>query len=53
MPVDWPQVRAGLDPKKFTVGTAPTLLRKNPPWKEYAKSAKPFRQAIEQLLKTK
>jgi bifunctional non-homologous end joining protein LigD len=53
MPVDWPQVRAGLDPRKFTVRTAPPLLRKNRPWKEYAESAKPFRQAIERLLKTK
>ena len=53
MPVDWPQVRAGLDPSKFTVRTAPPLLRKNRPWKGYAKSAKPFRQAIERLLKTK
>jgi bifunctional non-homologous end joining protein LigD len=53
MPVDWPQVGAGLDPKKFTVRTAPALLRKNRPWKDYANSAKPLRQAIEQLLKTK
>jgi bifunctional non-homologous end joining protein LigD len=53
MPVDWPQVRAGLDPKKFTVRTAPALLRKNRPWKDYARSAKPLRQAIEQLLKTR
>jgi len=53
MPVDWPQVRAGLDPKAFTVRTAPALLRKNRPWKDYAKSAKPLRQAIEQLLEKK
>jgi bifunctional non-homologous end joining protein LigD len=53
MPVDWPQVRAGLDPKKFTVRTTPALFRKNRPWKDYAKSAKPLRQAIEQLLKTR
>jgi len=53
MPVDWPQVRAGLNPKEFTVRTAPALLRKNRPWKQYAKSAKPLRQAIAQLLKTK
>jgi bifunctional non-homologous end joining protein LigD len=53
MPIDWRQVRAGLDPKKFTVRTVPALLRKNRPWKDYAKSAKPLRQAIEQLLKTK
>ena len=53
MPVDWPQVRAGLDPKAFTVRTAPALLRKNRPWKDYATSAKPLRQAIDQLLEKK
>jgi hypothetical protein len=35
------------------VRTVPALLRKNRPWKDYAKSAKPLRQAIELLLKTK
>jgi bifunctional non-homologous end joining protein LigD len=53
MPVDWPQLRAGLDPKQFTVCSAPALLRKNRPWKDYAKSARPLRHAIEQLLKTR
>jgi bifunctional non-homologous end joining protein LigD len=53
MPVDWSQVRAGLDPKKFTVRMTPALFRKTRPWKDYAKSAKPLRQAIERLLKTK
>ena len=53
MPVDWPQLRAGFAPKKFSVRTAPALLRKNRPWKDYARSAKPLRQAIERLLKTK
>lgn len=52
MPLDWPQVRAGLDPKKFTMRTAPALLRKNRPWKDYAGSAKPLRQAIELLLQS-
>jgi bifunctional non-homologous end joining protein LigD len=51
MPVDWPHVREGLDPRKFTVRTAPLLLRQKRPWKEYAGSAKPLRQAIERLLK--
>jgi bifunctional non-homologous end joining protein LigD len=53
MPVDWPQLRVGLDPTQFTVRSAPALLRKNRPWKDYPKSAKPLRQAIEQLLKTR
>jgi bifunctional non-homologous end joining protein LigD len=52
MPVDWPQVRRGLDPKKYTVITAPALLRKNRPWREYAGSARPLRHAIAQLLKS-
>jgi bifunctional non-homologous end joining protein LigD len=53
MPVDWPHVRAGLDPKIFTVRMAPALLQKNRPWSDYAKSAKPLRQAIRQLLKSR
>jgi bifunctional non-homologous end joining protein LigD len=28
MPLDWTQVRAGLDPKRFTVRTTPALLAK-------------------------
>ncbi len=52
MPLDWAQVRSGLDPLKFTVRTAPLLLRKNRPWKDYAESAVPLRRAIERLLKT-
>jgi bifunctional non-homologous end joining protein LigD len=52
MPLSWPQVRGGLDPKRFTVRTAPALLRRNQPWKDYTRSAKPLRRAIEQLRKT-
>ena len=26
MPLNWPQVKAGLDPKRFTVRTSPALL---------------------------
>jgi bifunctional non-homologous end joining protein LigD len=53
MPINWPQVKAGLDPRKFTVRTAPALLRKNKPWADYAKAAKPLRAAIERLIKAK
>ena len=52
MPIEWTQVKAGLDPMKFTVRTAPALLRRNKPWKDYAKSAKPLRAAIEKLVKS-
>ena len=53
MPVDWPQLRAGLDPKRFTVRIGAAAAAQDRPWKDYAKSAKPLRQAIEQLLKTR
>lgn len=52
MPIEWTQVKAGLDPTKFTVRTAPALLKRNKPWKNYAKSAKPLRAAIEKLVKS-
>jgi bifunctional non-homologous end joining protein LigD len=52
MPLDWAKVREGLDPGAFTVRSAPRLLRRSRPWKEYPKSAQPFRQARERLLET-
>ncbi len=42
MPLEWGQVKKGLDPKRFTVRTAPALLRKGP-WKGYAKASRPLK----------
>jgi len=53
MPLNWPQVKAGLDPMKFTIRTVPALLKKNKPWVTYARSATPLRAAIERLIKSK
>lgn len=53
MPLDWTQVRKGLDPKRYTLRTAPALLRKGQPWKTYARAATPLRRAIERLLKAR
>ncbi len=53
MPIDWKHVKAGLDPMKFTVRTAPALLKKSKPWRDYATSAKPLRAVIETLIETK
>ncbi|HQS15907.1 DNA ligase D [Reyranella sp.] len=52
MPIEWTQVKKGLDPTKYTVRTAPALLKRNKPWKDYAKSARPLRAAIEKLVKS-
>jgi bifunctional non-homologous end joining protein LigD len=53
MPLNWPQVKAGLDPKAFTMRTAASLLKKSKPWADYDKSAVPLRAAIERLIKSK
>jgi bifunctional non-homologous end joining protein LigD len=53
MPLNWPQVKAGLDPRKYTLRTAPALLKKSRPWAGYDKSATPLRAAIERLIESK
>jgi bifunctional non-homologous end joining protein LigD len=49
MPLDWPQVRAGLDPKRFTLRTAPALVAKNKPWQGYDDAARPLAPAIKRF----
>jgi bifunctional non-homologous end joining protein LigD len=51
MPLAWPQVRAGLDPKRFTVGTAPALLGEVKGWDGYDEAAAPLAPAIKRLAK--
>ena len=50
MPLTWAQVREDLDPKRFTVRTAPALLGKSKPWQEYSASGRPLGAAIKRLL---
>jgi bifunctional non-homologous end joining protein LigD len=49
MPIHWKEVRSGLDPKAFTVRTAPKLLLKKKPWEGYARAARPLADAIRTL----
>jgi bifunctional non-homologous end joining protein LigD len=53
MPIEWSQVRAGLDPKRFTLRTAPALIKKSKAWRDYDKSAVPLRKAIQALIDSK
>ncbi|HEX3846793.1 MAG TPA: DNA ligase D [Steroidobacteraceae bacterium] len=46
MPIDWKAVRAGLDPARFTVISAPALLRKSKPWRGYDEAARSLEDAI-------
>jgi bifunctional non-homologous end joining protein LigD len=49
MPLTWPQVRAGLDPGKYTVRTVPALLRNTRAWEEYDESGRSLADAIRRL----
>jgi bifunctional non-homologous end joining protein LigD len=49
MPLTWSQVRAGLDPKRFTLRTAPALIAKSTAWKDYCDSERSLRAAIRRL----
>ena len=52
MPLNWNQAKAGLDPQRFTVRTAPDLLRKGKPWQDYCDAERPLKDAIEKLAKS-
>lgn len=49
MPLSWAQARASLDPKRFTLRTAPALIGKSTAWKDYAEAARPIEAAIRKL----
>ena len=49
MPLNWPSVKAGLDPKRFTVRTASALLSKSKAWADYCESERPLLEAIRNL----
>jgi len=53
MPLAWGQVKKGLDPKQFTVRTAPNLIAKSDVWKEYCESERPLLPAIKRLSESK
>lgn len=42
LPIAWSQVTARLDPKAYTIRTAPALLKKPDPWAGWTDAAKPL-----------
>jgi bifunctional non-homologous end joining protein LigD len=50
MPLRWPQVKAGLDPSRYTIRTAPALLAKSKPWEDYCEAVRPLEPAIRKLV---
>jgi bifunctional non-homologous end joining protein LigD len=53
MPLNWSEVRHGLDPMRFTVRTAPALLTKSKAWKGYDESAKSLADAIRKITSSR
>ncbi len=49
MPLTWSQVKKGLDPKRYTLRTAPALLAKSDAWEGYDEAPRPLRDAIRKL----
>jgi bifunctional non-homologous end joining protein LigD len=50
MPLNWSQVSKPLDPKRFTLRTAPAMLAKSKPWREYCEAERPLAAAIRRLV---
>jgi bifunctional non-homologous end joining protein LigD len=49
MPLTWSQLKKGLDPKVFTVRTAPSLIAKSAAWQDYNRSTKKLSAAAKKL----
>lgn len=46
MPLNWTQVKKGLDPKRFTIRTVPALLQTTSAWQDYGASERSLAQAL-------
>jgi bifunctional non-homologous end joining protein LigD len=51
MPIAWKDVKKGLAPESFSVRTAPQLLGKTKPWKDYTEGARSLADAIKQATR--
>ena len=53
MPLLWASVKTGLDPRRFTIFTAPKLAAASEAWKDYCDSERSLRDALAKLKKYK
>jgi len=49
MPLAWSQLRAGLDPGRFTLANVPSLIAKSWPWQDYGDAERPLEAAMRKL----
>lgn len=52
MPLTWSQVKADLDPQRYTLRTVPALLSKSTAWEDYSEGHRPLEAAIKRLAKS-
>jgi len=50
MPIQWSQVKAGLDPTRYTMLTVPALLKKSTAWSDYCDAEVPLEPAMRKLV---
>jgi bifunctional non-homologous end joining protein LigD len=53
MPLNWSQLRSGLDPARFTIESATTLLARSKPWPDYSDAERPLAPAIRKLTQAR
>jgi bifunctional non-homologous end joining protein LigD len=51
MPLQWSQVKKGLDPANYTLRTVPALVAKLTAWEDYCEGERPLAEAIKRLGK--
>ena len=51
MPLTWGQVKAGLNPAKYTIRTVPPLVRRLAAWDDYGAGERPLAPAIQKLAR--
>ena len=51
MPLTWSQVRADLDPTRYTVRSVPALIKRSKAWAGYADAGRPLADAIDALTR--
>ncbi|MGH8176152.1 MAG: DNA ligase D, partial [Steroidobacter sp.] len=52
MPLNWPQVKAGLDPTRYTMRTVPALIARSTAWEGYCEGERQLEPAIRKVVST-
>ena len=50
MPLNWSQVKSGLDPARYTMRSIIPMLKKHSAWQDYCDAERPLEPAIRKLV---